>query len=276
MYKIWHMQKNSGNMPKRKDNSLKEKKNNWRVAVVILLAGILILFAVLFLIPEKEHNENNSQSSIMESTIQNDSIREDIRIKDSVIKAMVYMESSVAGGNGSIYEITEDEVIIVTTYHLLQDNETIGVRFYDNMYAEGSVIGVNEKHDVGFVKIPLNEIPGDTVQRIKAIQRNDSMYDSLSQGSPMAYHFLSYDGIFVCQETREGSIGAMNWYVEDFDDELIYNYCKIQPGMSGCAAVAEDGSYIGMVIGGYENESAALSIRVIDKVYQELEEFTKS
>lgn len=195
---------------------------------------------------------------------------------DSVIKAMVYMESSVAGGNGSIYEITEDEVIILTTYHLLQDNETIGVRFYDNMYAEASVIGVNEKHDVGFVKIPLNEIPGDTVKRIKAIQRNDSMYDSLSQGSPMAYHFLSYDGIFVCQETFEGSIGAMNWYVEDFDDELIYNYCKIQPGMSGCAAVAEDGSYIGMVIGGYENESTALSIRVIDKVYQELEEFTKS
>lgn len=195
---------------------------------------------------------------------------------DSVIRAMVYMENNGAGGNGSIYEITEDEVIIVTTYHLLQNGETISIRFHDNMYAEGSVIGVNEKHDVGFVKIPLNEIPGDTVQRIKAIQRNDSMYDTLSQGSPMAYHFLSYDGIFVCQETREGSIGAMNWYVEDFDDELIYNYCKIQPGMSGCAAVAEDGSYIGMVIGGYENESAVLSIRVIDKVYQELKEFTKS
>ena len=203
-------------------------------------------------------------------------INADVINPNSVIKAMVYMESSEAGGNGSIYEITEDEVIIVTTYHLLHDSETIGVRFYDNMYAEASVIGVNEKHDVGFVKIPLNEIPGDTVKRIKAIQRNDSMYDSLSQGSPMAYHFLSYDGIFVCQETREGSIGAMNWYVEDFDDELIYNYCKIQPGMSGCAAVAEDGSYIGMVIGGYENESAALSIRVIDKVYQELKEFTKS
>lgn len=203
-------------------------------------------------------------------------INSDVIDPDSVIKAMVYMESSEAGGNGSIYEITEEEVIIVTTYHLLQDSETIGVRFYDNMYAEGNVIGVNEKHDVGFVEIPLDEIPGDTAKRVKAIQRNDSLYDSLIQGSPMAYHFLSYDGTFVCQEVREGSVGAMNWYVEDFDDELIYNYCKVQPGMSGCAAVAEDGSYIGMVIGGYENESAALSIRIIDKVYQELVDFTKS
>ncbi len=195
---------------------------------------------------------------------------------DSALKAMVYMENNGAGGNGSIYQITQEEVIIVTTYHLLQNSETIDIRFYDNMYAEGNVIGVNEKHDVGFVKVALEEIPSETVKRIKAIQRNDSMYASLSQGSPMAYHFLSYDGVFVCQETHEGSIGDMNWYVEDFDDELIYSYCEVQPGMSGCAAVAEDGSYIGMVIGGYENESAALSIRVIDKVYQDLEDFTKS
>lgn len=195
---------------------------------------------------------------------------------DSVIKAMVYMESGAAGGNGSIYEMTKEEVIIVTTYHLLQNAEKVNVRFYDNMYAEASVIGTNEKHDVGFVSIPVDEVPVDTLKRIKAIQRNDNTYDSLMQGSPMTYYFLSFDGIFVCQEVYEGSIGAMNWYVEDFDDELIYNYCKVQPGMSGCAAVAEDGSYIGMVIGGYENESAALSIRVIDKVYQELEDFTKS
>lgn len=195
---------------------------------------------------------------------------------DSVIRAMVYMENNGAGGNGSIYEITEDEVIIVTTYHLLQNGETISIRFHDNMYAEGSVIGVNEEHDVGFVSVVLEEIPSDTVKRIGAIQRNDSLYDSLKQGDFVAYHFLSYDGIFVCQETHEGTIGAMNWYVEDFDDELIYNYSEVQPGMSGCAAVAEDGSYIGMVIGGYKNESAVLSIRVIDKVYQELKEFTKS
>ena len=200
----------------------------------------------------------------------------DVIDPESAIKAMVYMESSKAGGNGSVYKITEEEIIIVTTYHLLQDSETIGVRFYDNMYAEGNVIGINEKHDVGFVKIPLDEIPGDTVQRVKAIQRNDSMYASLIQGSSMAYYFLTYDGTFVCQEIYEGSIGAMNWYVEEFDDELIYNYCKIQPGMSGCATVAKDGSYIGMVIGGYENESVALSIRVIDQVYEELTGFTES
>ena len=195
---------------------------------------------------------------------------------ESALRAMVYMENNGAGGNGSIYKITKDEVIIVTTYHLLQNGETISIRFHDNMYVEGSVSGVNEEHDVGFVKIPLEEVPSETAKRIGAIQRNADLYDSLAQGDYVEYLFLSYDGVFVCQESHKGAIGDMNWYVEDFNDELIYNYCEVQPGMSGCAAIAEDGSYIGMVIGGYENESAALSIRVIDKVYQELEDFTKS
>lgn len=243
-------------MTKRKENSLIKKKKNWGVAAVILLAGILLLFAVLFFLQEKNNQENNSQSS--------------------AIKAMVYMENNGVGGNGSIYQITEEEVIIVTTYHLLQNGELIKVRFRDNFYAEGSILGVNEEHDVGFVTVPTEEISDETLRQIGSIQKDAASYEALKQGDLVKYYFLTYDGIFVCQESYEGTIGDMNWYVADFDDYLIYNYCQVQPGMSGCAAVAEDGSYIGMVIGGYDNESAALSVQVIDKVYQELVDFTKS
>ena len=78
-------------MTKRKENSLIKKKKNWGVAAVILLAGILLLFAVLFFLQEKNNQENNSQSS--------------------AIKAMVYMENNGVGGNGSIFQITEEEVL---------------------------------------------------------------------------------------------------------------------------------------------------------------------
>ncbi len=193
-----------------------------------------------------------------------------------ITRAMVYMENNGAGGNGSIYQITEEEIVIVTTYHLLQNGELIPVRFWDNFYAEGRILGFNEKHDVGFVTVPVEEVSEETLQHIECIWKNDRQYDSLEQGDFMAYYFLSYDGAFVCSEMHEGSIGDMNYYVEEFDDTLIYNYCEINPGMSGCAAVAEDGSYLGMAIGGYDNESAALSIHVIDEVYERLEDFTKS
>lgn len=196
--------------------------------------------------------------------------------KDSAIKAMVFIEDNGYGGNGSVYKIEEEELVIVTTYHLLQNGEDVTVRFPDNRAVEGTVLGVNEKHDVGFVTVQIEDIPSETLENVAVIRTKQSVYDSLEQGDYMEYCFLSYDGVFVCRERYQGTIGHMNWYVPDFDDHLIYNYCEVRPGMSGCAAVASDGSYLGMVIGGYDNESAALSIKVIDKVYQELEEFIKS
>ena len=190
--------------------------------------------------------------------------------KDSALKAMVFIEDNGYGGNGSVYKIDEEELVIVTTYHLLQNGEDVTVRFPDNRAVEGKVLGVNEEHDVGFVTVQIEDILADTMQNVSAVQTKQSTYNSLEQGDDMQYCFLSYDGVFVNQEINKGSIGHMNWHVPDFDDYLIYNYCDVRPGMSGCAAVAEDGSYLGMVIGGYDNESAALSIHVIDKVYQEL------
>lgn len=191
--------------------------------------------------------------------------------KESALKAMVFIEDNGYGGNGSVYKINEEELVIVTTYHLLQNGEDVTVRFPDNRAVEGNVLGVNEKHDVGFVTVRIEDIPTDTMENVAVIRTRQSMYDSLEQGDYVEYCFLSYDGVFVNQEINKGSIGHMNWYVPDFDDYLIYNYCDVRPGMSGCAAVAEDGSYLGMLIGGYDNESTALSIKVIDKVYQELD-----
>ena len=59
--------------------------------------------------------------------------------------------------------------------------------------------------------------------------------------------------------------------IEDFGDYFIYNYCDVEAGMSGCAAVAEDGSYIGMMIGGAINESGTLSAKIIEEIYKSVE-----
>lgn len=222
---------------------IKGKKTRWGAVTAVLCMLLLVLIVG---IQEKER-------------------------KDSALKAMVFIEDNGYGGNGSVYKINKEELVIVTTYHLLQNGEDVTVRFPDNRAVEGKVLGVNKKHDVGFVTVGIEDIPNETVETVSAIQTKQSIYDSLEQGDYMEYCFLSYDGVLVNQEIYQGSIGHMNWYVPDFDDHLIYNYCEVRPGMSGCAAVAADGSYLGMVIGGYDNESAALSIRVIDKVYQELE-----
>ena len=44
---------------------------------------------------------------------------------------------------------------------------------------------------------------------------------------------------------------------------MIYNYCKAKGGMSGGGTFDEHGHYIGMVTGGYDDETASLPLSII-------------
>ena len=100
--------------------------------------------------------------------------------------------------------------------------------------------------------------------------RDDEVLDELEIDDAMEYRFLEWNGGNVSSVKHKGKIGHTNWYIDDFDDYFIYNYCEVAPGMSGCAAVAEDGSYIGMMIGGVDNESGALSAKTIAGLYESM------
>ena len=190
---------------------------------------------------------------------------------DSATKAMVYITNEEQGGNGSIYRMEDNRLIIVTTYHLLQDSDSVMVYFQDQTIAEGNVLAVNEKHDVGFVEINITGIEKETLEQIDCVRFDEKVYSQLDAGDYMEYRYLEWNGGHVSATSQKGSIGHMNWYIEEFDDYFIYNYCDVIPGMSGCAAIAEDGTYLGMMVGGASNESGALSVQVIEKVFDEIE-----
>lgn len=189
---------------------------------------------------------------------------------NSATKAMVYITNEGYGGNGSIYDVKENRVVIVTTYHLLQDSEEVMVYFPSQEIVPAKVLGVNEKHDVGFVEVELADIDNKTLKTTDSIYYDEKAFDELEIDDAMEYRFLEWNDGNVSSVKHKGKIGHTNWYIDDFDDYFIYNYCEVAPGMSGCAAVAEDGSYIGMMIGGVDNESGALSAKTIADIYESM------
>lgn len=189
---------------------------------------------------------------------------------NSATKAMVYITNEGYGGNGSIYDVKEDSFVIVTTYHLLQDSEEVMVYFPSQAIVPGKVLGVNEKHDVGFVEVQTEDIGFDTLENLSCVHYEEKAVDELEIDDAMEYRFLEWNDGNVSSVKQKGKIGHTNWYIDDFDDYFIYNYCEVAPGMSGCAAVAEDGSYIGMMIGGVDNESGALSAKTIAEIYESM------
>jgi len=189
---------------------------------------------------------------------------------NSTTKAMVYITNEGYGGNGSIYDVKSDSLVIVTTYHLLQDSEEVMVYFPTQDIVPGKVLGVDEKHDVGFIEVSTDGIGYDTLEDLCCVHYDEKAVDELEIDDTMEYRFLEWNGGNVSSVKHKGKIGHTNWYIDDFDDYFIYNYCEVAPGMSGCAAVAEDGSYIGMMIGGVDNESGALSARTIAGLYESM------
>ena len=186
---------------------------------------------------------------------------------NSATKAMVYITNEGYGGNGSIYDVKSDSLVIVTTYHLLQDSEDVMVYFPAQDIVPGKVLGVNVKHDVGFIEVRTEDIGFETLEDLSCVYYEETAVNELEIDDAMEYRFLEWNGGNVSSVMHKGKIGHTNWYIDDFDDYFIYNYCEVAPGMSGCAAVAEDGSYIGMMIGGVDNESGALSAKTIADIY---------
>jgi len=189
---------------------------------------------------------------------------------NSATKAMVYITNEGYGGNGSIYDVKEDSFVIVTTYHLLQDSNEVMVYFPSQEIVQAKVLGVNEKHDVGFIEVRTEDIGFDTLEDLSCVYYEEKAVDELEIDDIMEYRFLEWNDGNVSSVKHKGKIGHTNWYIDDFDDYFIYNYCEVAPGMSGCAAVTEDGSYIGMMIGGVDNESGTLNAKTIADIYEEM------
>ena len=134
----------------------------------------------------------------------------------------------------------------------------------------GTVLGVNEKHDVGFIEVRTEDIGFETLEDLSCVYYEEKAVNELEIDDAMEYRFLEWNDGNVSSVKHKGKIGHTNWYIDDFDDYFIYNYCEVAPGMSGCAAVTEDGNYIGMMIGGADNESGALSAKTIAELYESM------
>ena len=210
---------------------------------------VLNLIVILFLVPFLVYVINKS----------------DLESKN-IYSTAVYVEAGGYHGNGSIIKKGKDDIVIVTTKHLLDKGNHVDVTFWGAETKEGNIVYVSENHDIGFIKVPTDSLSDKTYQNISSIKYRKSVYKILKQDNIMQYIWLNMEG--SC-DIKKGRIGNPSWYVEEFHDDMLYNYCSANAGMSGCGAFTVNNYYIGMLIGGYDNESACLPLPTILKIYKD-------
>lgn len=151
-----------------------------------------------------------------------------------------------ANGSGIIVAQSDEELLIVTNYHVVEDNNNLYVRFIDDTEAVAYVKGQSAENDLAIITVFLEDISDETLESIAIAALGDS--DSLQVGEPA---IAIGDSLGYGQSVTTGVISALNRDIFADDPDINQGYliqtdAAINPGNSGGALLNVRGEVIGI------------------------------
>lgn len=158
---------------------------------------------------------------------------------------------STGAGSGIIIAETDDELLIVTNYHVIEGSKTLTVTFNDESSIEAYVKGTDADIDIAVISVPLETIPEETKDAISVATLGDST--TLKAGEPAIAigNALGYG-----QSVTTGVVSAVNRELTTTNEttgetvstgvKLIQTDAAINPGNSGGALLNANGEVIGI------------------------------
>ena len=164
-------------------------------------------------------------------------------------------EQEVEGsGSGIIVGKNDDELLISTNYHVVEDADTLSVAFVDGNAVKASVKGFDEEKDLAVVSVDLDDIDKDTMDAISIAQIGSS--DDLKVGeqvvaigNALGYGQSVTTGIVSAKNRRMNSNSTVTDGSDEDNEEgtnLIQTDAAINPGNSGGALLNMNGEVVGI------------------------------
>lgn len=175
-----------------------------------------------------------------------------------------YETEQEASGSGIIFGENDDELLLATNYHVIQDAEKLEVQFIDGEVVEAHVKGFDSDMDVAVIAVEYKELEPSTKDAIEVAELGDS--DALKVGEPAIAigNALGYG-----QSVTTGVISALDRKLEISEgvmsEGFIQTDAAINPGNSGGALLNAKGQVIGInsnKIGGSTIEGMGYAIPI--------------
>lgn len=183
-----------------------------------------------------------------------------------------YSQPAQSSGSGIIIAQTDEELLIATNYHVIQDADSLDITFIDDSVGSAAVKGTDSGMDLAVIAIPLDSLSADTMANIAIAKMGDS--DALRLGEPVVAigNALGYG-----QSVTGGYVSALNreMSMENVKGTFIQTDAAINPGNSGGALLNMKGEVIGInssKIGGsaIEGMGYAIPISAAEPIMSEL------
>ena len=178
---------------------------------------------------------------------------------------------STVSGSGIIIEQTDNELLVVTNAHVIDNVEDLAVTLYDGNEIPASIKGSKSEYDLAVLSLKLSDIPAGANYSIATLGNSADIRvgeAAIAVGNSMGY------GISV----TTGCISALNKTVTVENTEyrnLIQTDAAINPGNSGGALFNAQGEVIGinsvkMKQTGVEGMGYAIPISTAKPIIEEL------
>ena len=150
------------------------------------------------------------------------------------------VESGV--GSGTIVGQNDEELLILTSYHVVEDCSSLYVTFCDDSAVDGYVKDASEEDDIAIVALRLSDISSDTLGKISiAALSNEDI--EIGDGVIVIGNALGYG-----QSVVTGIVSATNRQitVENRSINVIQTDAAINSGNSGGCMLNSNGEIIGI------------------------------
>lgn len=160
------------------------------------------------------------------------------------IWGQTYSQPGVGSGSGIIVGETDDELLVVTNYHVVEDANSLEVTFIDESTAQAVIKGTDADMDLAVIAVPIANLSQETQNAITVAKLGDS--DSLKLGEPVVAigNALGYG-----QSVTNGIVSALNREITTEDGSTatyIQTNAAINHGNSGGALLNINGEVIGI------------------------------
>ncbi len=158
-------------------------------------------------------------------------------------------------GSGIIFQVNEDELLIVTNYHVIEGATKLEVIFSNSATIEAETLGYNSLNDIAVLSVPLDEVNEnvDNIVIATFADSDDVVVGELAVaiGNPLgAEYALTVTAGIISATGRDIAIDENTTQVN-----LLQTDAAINPGNSGGALLNNEGQVIGINSAKYVDES---------------------
>ena len=162
-------------------------------------------------------------------------------------------------GSGVIVSSDDDEIFVLTNYHVVENSSELSVKFIDEKSYDAEIKGVSEGKDIAVVSVKKKDIDSETLKKIKVATLGNSNELKVGNGIIAIGNALGYG-----QSVTTGVVSALNREVstDDYVQDMIQIDAAINGGNSGGALLNSKSEVVGINSVKYSSNSSSSSASI--------------